>query len=66
MIRDFENELTALCSSERVIRDETRGGSHTPSILTEANVTTLRERDWNTIATGENGLRERDEAETRT
>ena len=33
-IRDFENELTALRGSERVIRDETRGGSHTPSILT--------------------------------
>ena len=47
----FERELTTLRGSEQVIRDETRGGSHTPSILTGANVTTLRGRDWNTIAT---------------
>ena len=65
-IRDFKSELTALRGSERVIQDETRGGSHTLLILTGANITTLHGRDWGTIVTRGEGLRKQDEAGTQT
>jgi len=65
-IQDFENELTALHGSEQVIQDKTREGSHTLSILTGGNITTLRGRDWGTIVTRGGELQKQGKAGTRT